>query len=166
LDPEVKSIPTTKVQTLATLFRPPIELLFKGTFKEAKEVSVAENKWLLVNIQSITEFNSQRLNRDTWSNPVLSALISENFTFYQVFSDTEEGEKFCQFYPAAAILPYIAIIDPRTGQLMIGWNEFIEAKDLFEQLQIFLQQYSLNSFESFPLNNDSKKKRKNMVRLI
>jgi len=158
LDPEVKGIPTKKAQTLATLFRPPIELLFKGTFKEAKEISVAENKWLLVNIQSITEFNSQRLNRDTWSNPVLSALISENFTFYQVFSDTEEGEKFCQFYPAAVILPYIAVIDPRTGQLMIGWNDFIEAKFLIEQLQIFLQQFSLHSFDSVPHKNESKKK--------
>ena len=44
------------------------------------------NKWLLVNIQTITEFDCQRLNRDTWSDAALKSLVAESFVLWQVIS--------------------------------------------------------------------------------
>jgi len=40
-----------KLQTLADIFRPPFDLLFPGTFEEARLQSTRLKKWLLVNIQ-------------------------------------------------------------------------------------------------------------------
>jgi hypothetical protein len=54
---------------LAELFRPPTDLLFVGTYDEAIERAKAMKQlWLVVNVQDVHEFDSQRLNRDTWSD--------------------------------------------------------------------------------------------------
>jgi UBX domain-containing protein 7 len=45
--------------------------MFTGTFEQAREAAKTENKWLLVNIQSQTEFDALRLNRDCWSDDVV-----------------------------------------------------------------------------------------------
>lgn len=52
----IKSRPTAeqkKLRTLAHLFRPPFELLFNGTFEEAKREGARTRKWLLVNVQVV-----------------------------------------------------------------------------------------------------------------
>lgn len=41
-------------------------LLFSGDWEAAKEHAAHEGKWLLLNVQSPSEFASHRLNRDTW----------------------------------------------------------------------------------------------------
>ena len=38
----------------------------QGDFEEAKAHAANEGKWLLLNVQSQSEFASFRLNRDTW----------------------------------------------------------------------------------------------------
>jgi hypothetical protein len=116
---------------------------FANTLK-AKLKGVSELKWILVNIQDTTEFASQRLNRDTWSNPELKSIIKESFIFWQVrldaqlqdsnpfqrYFDSAEGGRYCTFYPAASVKPHIAIIDPRTGELMKHWTGFVDAPTL------------------------------------
>jgi hypothetical protein len=37
--------------------------------------SFQEGKWLLCNLQSNSEFDSHRLNRDTWNQPALKELL-------------------------------------------------------------------------------------------
>ena len=46
--------------------------------------AASEDRWLLVNVQEMTEFKCHILNRDVWSNSGVKALIESNFTFYQV----------------------------------------------------------------------------------
>ncbi|XP_010436605.1 PREDICTED: putative plant UBX domain-containing protein 14 [Camelina sativa] len=60
---------------LSSLYRPPLDLLFNGSFEEAKSTSSREDLWLLVNLQSTTEFASHTLNRDVWSNDAVSQAI-------------------------------------------------------------------------------------------
>lgn len=50
----IKSRPAAeqnKLRTLANLFSPPFDILFKGTFEQSKQAGVSNKKWLLVNIQ-------------------------------------------------------------------------------------------------------------------
>ncbi|KAG9343635.1 hypothetical protein JZ751_013805 [Albula glossodonta] len=105
-----------KLSTLADLFRPPIELMHKGSFETAKDCGQLENKWLMINIQNVQDFSCQCLNRDVWSNNAVRTIIREHFIFWQVYHDSEEGQRYIQFYKLNKF-PYISILDPRTGFL-------------------------------------------------
>jgi len=110
-----------KLKTLEDLFRPPLDLMFKGTFVSARDACQSSSKWLLVNIQNVQEFSCQILNRDLWSNQNVRSLVNEHFIFWQVYNDSEEGERYMQFYKVLE-WPYIAVVDPQTGENLVVWH--------------------------------------------
>ncbi|XP_078693986.1 UBX domain-containing protein 7-like isoform X2 [Branchiostoma floridae x Branchiostoma belcheri] len=112
---------TAKKRTLEDLFRPPIDLLHKGTFETAKKEGETGNKWLLVNVQNVQEFPCQQLNRDVWSNGLVKSIVQEHFVLWQVYHDSAEGQRYIQFYKVDTF-PYIAVLDPRTGERLAEWN--------------------------------------------
>uniref|UniRef100_A0A674N5S9 UBX domain-containing protein 7 n=1 Tax=Takifugu rubripes TaxID=31033 RepID=A0A674N5S9_TAKRU len=128
-----------KLSTLADLFRPPIELMHKGSFETAKDCGQLENKWLMINIQNVQDFACQCLNRDVWSNEAVKTIIREHFIFWQVYHDSEEGQRYIQFYKLNKF-PYISILDPRTGQKMVEWNE-LDVASFLEQATGFLAEH-------------------------
>ncbi|KAL1763851.1 UBX domain-containing protein 7 isoform X1 [Sigmodon hispidus] len=79
-----------KLTTLVNLFRPPIDLMHKGSFETAKECGQMQNKWLMINIQNVQDFACQCLNRDVWSNEAVKNIIREHFIFWQVYHDSKE----------------------------------------------------------------------------
>lgn len=133
---------TEKQKSLSELFKPPLDILTFGTFDEIKKMAEQKKYFVLVNIQDVQEFDCQKLNRDTWSNKDLKELIGENFVFWQVNSANPEGKWFTQIYPVFKF-PYIAIIDPRTGQKLQDMTGFIDAEEMAQYLVTFL---STNSF--------------------
>ncbi|ESO84306.1 hypothetical protein LOTGIDRAFT_132375 [Lottia gigantea] len=144
-----------KQRTLEDLFRPPIDITFKGTFQKAREAGQNKKKWLLVNIQNVQEFQCQVLNRDVWSNEAVRGMIKQHFIFWQVYHDSEEGTKYIQFYKVVQ-WPYIAIIDPITGENMMNWNT-MDALKFCDNVSEFLAVHS--SLES---NSDSSPPRKRL----
>uniref|UniRef100_A0A671UVN6 UBX domain-containing protein 7 n=1 Tax=Sparus aurata TaxID=8175 RepID=A0A671UVN6_SPAAU len=128
-----------KLSTLADLFRPPIELMHKGSFETAKDCGQLENKWLMINIQNVQDFACQCLNRDVWSNDAVKTIIREHFIFWQVYHDSEEGQRYIQFYKLNKF-PYISILDPRTGQKMVEWNQ-LDVASFLEQATGFLAEH-------------------------
>ncbi|XP_052779044.1 UBX domain-containing protein 7-like isoform X2 [Mya arenaria] len=113
---------TRKTRTLQDLFRPPLDLIYKGTFANARETGKTQGRWLMVNIQNVQEFSCQALNRDIWSNSAVKALIKDSFIFWQVYHDSEEGQRYRQFYKVEG-WPYVAVLDPTTGENLISWNK-------------------------------------------
>ena len=73
-----------KKRTLEELYKPPIDIIFKGDFQTARESATSAKKWLLVNIQDAGEFQCQVLNRDVWSNEAVKTILREHFIFWQV----------------------------------------------------------------------------------
>ena len=73
-----------KKRTLEELFKPPLDIMFKGNFQSARDAASSRKKWLLVNIQDAGEFQCQVLNRDVWSSKAVKSVISEHFLFWQV----------------------------------------------------------------------------------
>uniref|UniRef100_A0A6G1SPY4 UBX domain-containing protein 7 n=1 Tax=Aceria tosichella TaxID=561515 RepID=A0A6G1SPY4_9ACAR len=125
--------------TLQQLFRPPLELMFRGSLTSAREAGQEQNKWLLVNIQNGAEFNCQVLNRDVWSHQAVKDIIKGNFIFWQVYHDSYEGQRFVQFYHVPVNkLPYVAIIDPRTGELMKSWPTSIDHTSFCDSVTEYL----------------------------
>uniref|UniRef100_A0A7I4AU19 UBX domain-containing protein n=1 Tax=Physcomitrium patens TaxID=3218 RepID=A0A7I4AU19_PHYPA len=119
--------------SLAALYRPPFVFMFQGTFEQAKTEAAKEGKWLLVNVQSTTEFASYTLNRDTWGHEAVKDTVGTSFVFWQVYDDTEEGRKVCTYYKLL-LMPSILVIDPITGQKMRSWEGMISAERLLEDL--------------------------------
>ncbi|MGH0170298.1 UNVERIFIED_CONTAM: hypothetical protein FKN15_063988 [Acipenser sinensis] len=138
-----------KLSTLADLFRPPIDLMHKGSFETAKECGQMENKWLMINIQNVQDFACQCLNRDVWSNDAVKAIVREHFIFWQVYHDSEEGQRYIQFYKLNEF-PYISILDPRTGQKLVELHQ-LDVNSFLEQLTGFLTEHGqLDGLSSSP----------------
>ncbi|CAA7028044.1 unnamed protein product [Microthlaspi erraticum] len=114
--------------SLSSLFRPPLKLLFQGSFEEARSTSCWKNQWLLVNLQSTTEFASHALNRDLWSNEAVSQATESSFVLCQVYDDTAEGQKISTLYKIETAPPVVLLIDPITCEKMRSWSGAIEAQ--------------------------------------
>lgn len=129
-----------KIRTLEDLFRPPLDLMFTGSMDAAKDEGTRVNKWLLVNIQNTEEFACQVLNRDVWSNAAVKSIINEHFIFWQVYHTTRDGQRYMQFYGVNSF-PYVAILDPRTGECLRTWTSAADSNLLCEWLTDFLQDH-------------------------
>lgn len=72
---------------LADMFAPPDHLICKeGGFEGARTMAKDSKRWLLVNIQSESEFASHALNRDVWRDELVENLVREGFIFWQTVS--------------------------------------------------------------------------------
>ncbi|KAA6424658.1 MAG: hypothetical protein FRX49_05325 [Trebouxia sp. A1-2] len=113
---------------LASLFKAPFALMFQGTIDEAKAKAVQEGKWLMVNVQSNSEFASHQLNRDTWSDPTVSSILMGSFIFWQVTDSSDMGGRFMTSYRIDSVteLPITLILDPITGAKQRQFLGFIE----------------------------------------
>eukprot|EP00890_Picochlorum_soloecismus_P000746 jgi/Picsp_1/1672/NSC_05146-R1_ubx domain-containing protein len=122
---------------LASMFDPPQEILFQGSFEEAKEKAVADRRWLVLNVQSPSSFDSHRLNRDMWRDGTIQALLETSFVVYQTYDVSQDGESLMGYY-AIDRLPVIIMVDPVTGAPMKHWFGFIEASRFAEDLVPFM----------------------------
>lgn len=104
---------------------PPTDLLFTGTFDQARLTARSRRAWLLVNIQCPTEFPCLSLNRDVWNSEPVAALVRANFMLWQQeiaenLTGNAHATNFLERYhllPPAAF-PVVALIDARTGELV------------------------------------------------
>lgn len=111
---------------LSELFRPPVDMTFCGSFQAARDYAKDQNKWLIVNVQDMSDFNCQVLNRDIWSSEQLRAVIKRYFVFWQVAIDNTDGHRFQVFY-GIQVFPYVGIIGKRFHQKLCvyqstDWN--------------------------------------------
>lgn len=127
-------------RTLEDLYRPPLDIMFRGNFESARDFGQLADKWLMVNIQDCQEFSCQVLNRDVWSNKAVKKLIAKHFTFWQVYSDSVEGLRYMQFYKPVEF-PYIAILDPRTGEKVVVWHN-VDVTTICELIELFLAEHN------------------------
>lgn len=134
----------------AMMFAPPRALLFKGSFDDALNAAKSSQKWLMVNIQNQSEFQSLVLNRDLWSNDVIQNSVQDSFVFWQQEHNTTEAQRFLALYnPGSSALPHVCLIDPRTGErvqiLKLKKTEDDLRMAFFEQLTLFLEKNSMET---------------------
>uniref|UniRef100_A0A7S2WDF0 UBX domain-containing protein n=1 Tax=Rhizochromulina marina TaxID=1034831 RepID=A0A7S2WDF0_9STRA len=128
------------------MFPPPIKKgNCGGDLSYAKQRAKEERKWLLVNLQALDNFQSHQLNRDTWSDETIQALLESSFIFWQRSSASEAGRQYLNLYRVAPEdLPEIAIIGP-TGIKLFSHSGFLPPAELSGMVLEFLEQNSLDS---------------------
>ncbi|KAI3981098.1 hypothetical protein MKX01_032238 [Papaver californicum] len=131
---KTRKIDDQQQNDLASLYRPPLEFMFKGSFHDSKQFAQSQHKWLLLNLQSATEFSSHMLNWDTWGNEIVAATIVSNFIFWQVNDDTTEGQKVCSYYKLMGSVPAVLVLDPFTGKKLRSWSGMVQPEALLEDL--------------------------------
>ncbi|CAF0951978.1 unnamed protein product [Brachionus calyciflorus] len=112
---------SSKAKSLAALYKPPIDLLFKGSFEASKIEGCNKNRWIMLNVQDQSDFVCQCLNRDLWSEDTVKEILKANFVFVQVYFDSIEGKKMLNYYRITGY-PFLAIIDPRTGENVMQFH--------------------------------------------
>jgi UBX domain-containing protein 7 len=141
---------SSRTNMLARLFQPPWDLMYGGSWEEARDEGKENQKWLLVNIQDGSVFDCQALNRDLWKNEGIVDTIKENFVFLQYSKDDPRAETYTSFYfqdyQNQDQYPHVAIVDPRTGEQVKVWSRKIPAPaEFLMQLHEFLDRYSLDN---------------------
>ncbi|KAH8845417.1 hypothetical protein MCOR27_007734 [Pyricularia oryzae] len=135
---------------LAELYRPPREILTHLDWDDTRDEGKDQKKWILVNLQDMADFRCQMLNRDVWKDEGVQEIIREKFLFLQYDKDIGNARQFIQLYLPneqhlnSDIYPYIAVVDPRTGEQMKVWSGQdcpTTATDFKEKLQDFLERY-------------------------
>lgn len=146
-------IPTNKKEkTLHLLFRPPTDIIIQEDLFGARELSKSKDKWLIINIQSNSEFECHKLNRDVWNNENFKEFFMIDFLFWQQQDISEEGQRYIKIHNVTNF-PHIAIMDPRTGCLNWRVDKAINKEILIEKLLDFINSNpSPNAFKSKSLN--------------
>ncbi|KAJ4153792.1 hypothetical protein LMH87_010264 [Akanthomyces muscarius] len=153
----------THARRLQDLFRPPYELMVRMSWDEARTLGKGDQKWILVNLQDMSDFNCQALNRDIWKDESIKDLVSENFIFLQYDKDYPDAEEYLTFYFPNRThenpdnYPHVSIIDPRTGEQVKVWTgrPFPTAREFHAELAEFLDRYSLAANSKNPVAKPS-----------
>lgn len=136
---------------LASLFRPPFDIMKKVDLETAKNIAHTEKRWIMVNIQDTREFACQQLNRDVWSDSEVKATIKENFVFLQYPEDSQVGEEYKNYYPFQDY-PHIAILDPRTGEQVKVFEPVVpKVSEFLQEVHDFLSRFSLDPGHKNPV---------------
>lgn len=107
-----------KRRTLAELFRPPAHLLLPAlTLEDARSQAIEKRRHLLVSLHNEREFACFALVRDVWNHHAVQEIVGEHFALAQFGMGTPEGERFARLYHVTPnTWPFVAVIDPRTGE--------------------------------------------------
>lgn len=95
--------------------------MYRGSFETSKLEACKKNLWILLNVQNQSDFACQCLNRDLWREDAVKEIIKANFLFVQLYFDSIEGKKMINYYRITSY-PFIAILDPRTGENVMQFN--------------------------------------------
>ncbi|KAF2749466.1 hypothetical protein M011DRAFT_465914 [Sporormia fimetaria CBS 119925] len=155
-----------KSNRLAQMYRPPFELMYQGSWDDARDRGKEQEKWLLVNIQDSSIFDCQVLNRDIWKNESIRDTVKENFVFMQYSKDDPRGGQYMNYYFQARdspdAYPHIAVVDPRTGEQVKVWSGHPVPTpiEFHADLHEFLDRYSLKANAKNPVAMRKPEKKK------
>ncbi|EJK48732.1 hypothetical protein THAOC_32446, partial [Thalassiosira oceanica] len=151
--PSATASALSATSNLQAMFAPPVHLLHSaGGFIGAKNVAKDARRWLLVNIQSDSDFACHALNRDVWRDELVENLVREGFILWQAENNSAEGQTYVQRYRVSGY-PHLGIVDPRTGTLLWrkeGWTQ-VEPLTAEQFVEIASDFCSGHSFDRMPV---------------
>ncbi|KAI5286966.1 hypothetical protein KEM52_001806, partial [Ascosphaera acerosa] len=162
------SSPTTagaaKLNRLAEMYKPPFEIMTELPWEDLRDEAREQAKWIMVNIQDPSVFDCQVLNRDIFRDARVRETLASSFVFAQYTLDDPRARTYLTYYfqdhASQDAYPYIAIVDPRTGELVRKWSgrPVPERNEFLMQLHEFLDQYSLSAWARNPVAAEVEKR--------
>ncbi|KAJ2569240.1 UBX domain protein Ubx2 [Coemansia sp. RSA 1813] len=122
---------------LAELFKPPFDIMHTGNLDSARSEAQEKGKWVIINLQDVSDFMCQALNRDIWRQEIIKDVIKRDFVFFQRSIDTAEGSRLATMY-SVRTYPFIAAIHPKTGELKKTFTRIASMADTLEDLTNFI----------------------------
>ncbi|KAJ2874925.1 UBX domain protein Ubx2, partial [Coemansia asiatica] len=132
-DASASSAASSRRNRLAELFKPPFDIMYRGDFSSARQAARESGKWVLINVQDVTDFRCQALNRDIWRQQIIKDVVSKDFVFFQTSTETPEGARLATMYVAREF-PFIAVVDPKTGEMKRTFERYENITDMVEDL--------------------------------
>lgn len=125
-----------KRRTLAELFCPPAHLLLTAaTLEDARSQALDLHRHLLVSIHNEREFACFALVRDVWNHHAIQEIVGANFALVQFGLESAEGARFFRLYNVPVnTWPFVAVIDPRTGELLASIAGTHDPESFLERL--------------------------------
>ena len=124
-----------KKKTLAELFAPPDHLLLTAaTLDDARSQALSQHRYLLVSLHNRLEFACFELVRDVWKNRSVQDFVAQHFALVQFGMETAEGVRFARLYQVPSTWPFVAVIDPQTGELLASITGITEPDAFLERL--------------------------------
>ncbi|CAK7566155.1 MAG: UBX domain protein Ubx2 [Sporothrix epigloea] len=151
---------TSGRERLEALFRPPFDLIERvSSWDEARSIGKDQKRWILANVQDLSDFGCQVLNRDHWKDKAIRQLVRENFLFLQYDKHDLKAQSYINYYMPGGQddnldnFPHVGVVDPRTGEQVKVWSgrPFPEVSDFHAQLVEFLDRYSLDATKKNPV---------------
>ncbi|KAG8189664.1 hypothetical protein JTE90_018511 [Oedothorax gibbosus] len=112
--------------------------LNRYSFRTARDEAQKARKWLMVNVVKSTKSGLEQ-NRNVWKNKNVKDLVSKDFILWRVNQKNPYGKWYEQFYKPVEF-PYVAILDPRTGEKLQVWHK-MDPSDLLKCVEDFLLDY-------------------------
>ncbi|KAG9250333.1 uncharacterized protein F5Z01DRAFT_666489 [Emericellopsis atlantica] len=158
---------STHTRRLADLFRPPYDIMERDlAWDDVRALGKEDKRWIMVNLQDMSDFNCQALNRDIWKDEAVKELIKDHFLFLQYDKDFHDAGEYINFYFPGRThenpdnYPHVSIIDPRTGEQVKVWSgrPFPSAATFHAEVAEFLDRYSLAANSKNPVTHAEAKK--------
>lgn len=122
-----------KASGLADLFRPPLDLLYKGSYEKAMSHAIKKSCWLLINVQDPGIFDCQLLNRDTWSDESVKEIIKSSFIMVQLYNGSETASEYTYVQISEMFQKWVFLAQPfliRTYTIEISETGTLSLKHL------------------------------------
>ncbi|TPX33745.1 hypothetical protein SmJEL517_g03477 [Synchytrium microbalum] len=122
---------------LSDLYAPPHDMMYRSGLKSAREKATNEKKWIMITVQDGGEFLSVVQNKDLWKDESVKEIVKSNFIFILHMANTQPGQEHKSYYPFDKY-PYIAIIDPLTGERVKQWSKKLTPEEFIMDIMDFL----------------------------
>ena len=101
-----------------------------------------------MNLQDANEFASNQLNRDTWKDAAVRSLVEATCLLWQSPRRSADAQQVAALYNVGAY-PFVGVVDPRTGQLVVSWTGFVAPERLTDRRVSFFLAIFVDNNKSF-----------------
>ena len=136
--PNISQATSSTSSAFTELFRPPLDMLFKGSFEECRNHATQVERWMVVNIQKTDEFSCLELNRDIWRNDAIQDVIGACYIFWQEYLPSEEAQTVVNNYQITTY-PTILLIDPNSLECIHRLEGKLTLETVMDTLAQFME---------------------------
>lgn len=109
-----------------------------GTYERARQLAKTSNRWLLVYVYSEGDEEAQRLNEETWTDPLVQDIVRGSYVFWAGSSSEDDGCRCCTMNRLKRV-PATFLLDPYSGKIASVIYGFVSAVSLGRTLTNFGQ---------------------------